>query len=1243
MKNLLFQAFYKKNIFFRSVVFLAFFSMFQSCATRHSQFGSKKPVEIKNNFERKNDIAHTFFLVGNSENSDQNECKEVMELLSNRLKKADTSSTLLFLGNKLPDGMPTANDESRDLAEKKVLAQIELSKNFKGNTVFVPGNRDWSNGVKGIVEQEKFVRTKIKDKRSFMPQNNCGIESFALNDNVAMIVINSQWFLEDWDLHPTINADCDIKTREQFFDELENKLKEFSSRTTILAMHHPLFSNGKHGGEYSLGDHIFPFEQKIPLPVVGTLINLFRKTSGLNPQDLQNKKYNAFAKRIRTLIQNQKNVVVVSAHDNSLQYIDKDQIKQIISGSASKSEAARAINDNDFSYGRNGYAVLEVLKDGASKVSFYGKDSKGAEGLLFKQQPTFSRPKPNLREYPNSFSKYKDTAVYTLKMTKKGGAYNFLWGKHYRDIYSTKIRANAATLDTLHGGLLPTVVGGTDDARILMLEDKKGNLYEMRALRKSATRFLQTELFKDQSIEEDFRETYAESLIMDFYTTSHPYTPFIVSKLADHVGINHTNPKLFYVPKQNKLALFNEDFGDELYLVEEFPMDGWKNLKSFGKPDKILTTEEVLANVRQDQKYEVDEASYIRARVFDMLVGDWDRETDQWSWGEHKENGKIIYRPIPRNRDHAFSKFDGALLPIVVNMPPLRHMRSFDKKIDNVKWFNRMAYPLDLAFVTKSDEKEWKKQTEFILKNLSDAEIDKAFELLPKEVKNATSEEIRTDLKARKKTLEKSVLKYYEDLQKTVLVVGTDKEDRFEIERTSSGTKVVVYSMKNNSEEIIHSRTYNPRQTKEIWVYGIDGNDTFEMKGSGRKNIKVRLLGGQGNDIYNIEEGKKVRLYDFASAENTVNNTGGAKKMFSDSYEINTYDYKKPDYNVFAGFPLLGFNPDDGVKIGARINYTVNGFNRFPYSQRHTIGGNYYFATSGFELLYRGVFPRQIGKWNFVIDALYTSPNFSENFFGFGNETVDTRREINLDYNRVKIRKLQATPSFQWTGEKGGSAILKASFERFEVDDTEGRFITEPGVVNADVFDYKNFANFSARYTFENYDNISNPTLGMTFTILGGYTINLKETDRKFPYAESSLGFTYKLSPTGNWMLASRVKGKAIFDDTYEFYQAATVGGDFDLRGFRNQRFSGKQSFFHSTDLRWNLGKIKNGFAPLQYGVFGGFDYGRVWLPGEDSTKWHQGYGGGIWLNGVNVITGQLSLFHSADGLRFSGGIGFGF
>jgi hypothetical protein len=30
---------------------------------------------------------------------------------------------------------------------------------------------------------------------------------------------------------------------------------------------------------------------------------------------------------------------------------------------------------------------------------------------------------------------------------------------------------------------------------------------------------------------------------------------------------------------------------------------------------------------------------------------------------------------------------------------------------------------------------------------------------------------------------------------------------------------------------------------------------------------------------------------------------------------------------------------------------------------------------------------------------------------------------------------------------------------------------------------------------------------------------------------------------------------------------------------------------------------------------------------GENSEKWHQSFGGGLWLNGLNVITARITYF----------------
>src|SRR5690606_5124997 len=264
--------------------------------------------------------------------------------------------------------------------------------------------------------------------------------------------------------------------------------------------------------------------------------------------------------------------------------------------------------------------------------------------------------------YAGSFPPTVKAAIYTPEMTSKSKFHSFLFGKHYRKYYSTPIEVPTISLEKLYGGVSPLRAGGGHQSRSLRLDDAQGREYVMRALKKSVSRFLQSVAFKDQYVENEFENTYAEGFLYDFYTTSHPYATLAVGNLADKIGVFHSNPKLFYIPKQKALGEFNADFGDELYFVEERPADSQKDLTIFGKSESIIGTDDLLANLQKDEKYAVDENEYIKARLFDMLIGDWDRHYDQWRWAEYKVGNKVIYKPIPRDRDQAFTKYDGTLL-----------------------------------------------------------------------------------------------------------------------------------------------------------------------------------------------------------------------------------------------------------------------------------------------------------------------------------------------------------------------------------------------------------------------------------------------------------------------------------------------------------------------------------------------------------------------------------------------------
>ncbi|SIT97676.1 Calcineurin-like phosphoesterase [Epilithonimonas bovis DSM 19482] len=1228
---IVYQISHMKNISLH--FFLSIFSLIAfSCAVNKADYG-KNAKDFENKSAIKDSVIHTFYLLGDAGSLDRDAAFLNMNILKDSLSKASDNSTLLFLGDNIyPAGLPKKDDKNRDLAEQKLNNQISLTSQFKGKTIFIPGNHDWySGGIKGLKREEDYITEKLGDKNTFAPRNGCPIETRKINKKLTLILIDTEWVLADWSKNPGINEKCEIKTREDFYTEFEDQLNKNQNKTIVVATHHPLITHGSHGGYYSWEKQLYPLEQKIPLPVLGTGINLIRATGGITHQDISNQSYKKMADRLKTLLGGRDNVIVVSGHDHNLQFIDHD-IKQIISGAGSKTEAAKAVGNNDFSFGKNGFATLKISNSGNAEVSFYSLAPQKSE-LLFRTTVLGNEEKKQNLKFPKHFPEFTKASVYDSVMTRKSKLYNFLWGKHYRYYYSKKIEAKNLELDTIFGGVKPSRAGGGHQTRSLRLETRAGQEYVMRALKKSGVRFLQAVAFKDQYVIDDFTGSFADSFLLDFYTTSHPYTPLAIGGMADKLGIRQTNPQLFFIPKQNTLKSYNQNFGDELYYLEEKPEETDEN------PNKVLSTDEVMTNLAKDEKNKMDEKAWAKARLFDMLIGDWDRHQDQWKFEAKKENGNVIYSPIAKDRDQAFAKYDGAITSYLMRIPDLKHMQTFDYKIKNIKWFNREPYPLDLAFTKGLTEQDWIDQALFIQQNLTENDIRNAFANLPKEVQDQASEDLISKLLIRKNDLQKYAQDYYQFLSRKVLLAGTNKKDKFVITRLPNhNTEVKIYRLKKSGEELEFSKVFSKKITKEIWIYGMSDDDVFTVAGTKNNNIKIRLFGGLDNDDYQIKNGRQIHIYDYKSKKNNFED-GGGKITLTDDYDINQYNYKRPKYSAYSNTLTTGFNPDDEVTIGFSQSFTVNNFIQNPFSSKHILKTNYFTGTKGYEVAYQGIFPRLTGHWFYQLDARMTSSHYIRNFYGIGNETVNLNKEYGNRFTNVRAQEFSFFPSINWN-KNASSFSAKLGYEVLKINRTDGRFVSLPGIVNPDVFSAKQFGNAELSYIYENYDNKANPKLGMKFDIKTGWKINLENIKRQLPYLETGLGFLHYLTNNKKLVWSSYAKAKWLLSDDYEFYQMATLGGNQDLRGFRFNRFYGKNSFYQTTDLRYDLGKFRNSFLPVGYGVFGGFDLGRVWNLGETSHKWHNAYGGGFWLSVLDVISFNTSYFRSSDGGRLVVGLG---
>ncbi len=1207
-----------------------FIVLLSACATYKPQSNISTAPESTNK-----EVLHTFFIAGGMGNMDENSNPEVQNLLKSYLEQADKNSSLLFTGDyTYADGDKKSNEE---LLKK----ELDLIKGYKGKTVFIPGKYEWSSGnTKDIEWVEDYLKdNKIEDVK-VEPNNVCPLEYKEINDDLAVIYVDSNWFDTNWDGVEYINKKCtDINTKRRFVEEFEGYIKDSRGKNLVIVMHHPLYSNGEYAGKQTF------WQSMTPLPILGTVLHEIDYLGSFSKQQMYSRRYNYLRTTVSALAQDNPRVTIVSGHEESLQYLSGGNIKQIVSGSLASASATKRSKDaitniggtlnyeGNFTYGKEGFAVLKYFTDGSSQVSFVTADDLNTFDVLDKfpeEKPAFTTP---------TFNETTKTVPVTTEENKlnKSGFYNFIWGKRYRSYFGVPVTADIAILDTLYSGLKVTQQGGGHQSFSARLADEDGKEYAMRGLEKNALKFLRYKVQGISYSEEEYKGTFAEEAVYDFFSTTHPYMQLVINPLAESVGINHANTQLYYLPKQKGFRLLGEDYGDQLYFIEERPSDEQMDYEGYnranpseaGKIVNFESTTDVLEKLNEDEKYTIDQRAYIRARIFDMLIGDWDRHQDQWRWAEYEiSEDDVRFLPIPRDRDAAFSKFDGIAIPIIkLILPDVRFWQSYSPEIKDVKWFNGEGNNLDRAFLNKYDSSVWVEEAKIIQQQMSDAVIEDAFKRLPAEVRDEASEEIKNSLKGRLKKIDEIAKRYGERMNETVVIHGTHKDDKFEITRLPEGkTQVVVKRLLSDEPNTVYfDRTFTREETNEIWIYGLNDDDKFEITGDGDREIMLRLVGGYGEDEFKVTNRKKLKVYDLPY-EKTEFPEKTPSHQFTRLYETNTFFWRNFNENNNVLLPNIGFRTDDGLYIGAKDTYTNKGFNGEDFRYKHFLSANYFFNFKAFEVEYQGIFANIIPNWNLEAGAYYTSDLFTNNFFGFGNETTYDEDAVGRNFNRSRTQQIKADVGIAYR-----TIRFKALFETFEVAETPNRFFSTANGFPKEVFENQYYVGGEASMNYSNEDTGDFPTRGLYIDAAIGYKKNVELDSINFGYASLSLGFDRKLIPSGNLVLGSTAEVKTNFGNDYFFYHAPSIGGNNGLRGYRDERFTGETYFYQTTDLKLRLKRIVTAVVPINFGVYGGFDYGRVWVENEDLDIWHTSYGGGLWFGALNVMALKVGYFVSEE------------
>ncbi len=1192
--------------------------------------------------------AYSFYIAGGFGNSSDTSNSALLEKFKEELSKASKNSSVIFTGDNI--SAETGPWEKDSLL---IDQQLQLVENFKGKTIFMPGNNEWKSYELNKMERVEDYLKEIDLKGvGVFPENGCPIEYKVINDSLDLIILDSKWFVSNWSRLEGINRKCpNITTRRRFMEELEGYINDAQGKNLVIAMHHPALDNGVYTGADTFKGHM------TPLPIVGTLRNSVMNLGAFNPEHVNSRRYKYLRIAVSALAQANDRITLVSGHEESLQLLYGGGIHQIISGSLGSKNATKpgknmitAIGgsmeyEGEYAYGERGFARLDYFDDGSSKVTFITEDDLGTE----KTFDVLSAMKNN-RNASNFLTTTEKTKTVKILQDSdfydRSGFYKFLWGDRYRSYFGQPVEAPVVNLDTLYGGLKATKEGGGHQSFSLRLEDENKKEYGMRSLRKSALKFLKFRLPGISYNEDDYRDTWAEEVISDFFTTAHPFMQLVINPLAEAIDVNHSDKELFYVPKQEGLGEYNADFGDELYYIERRPSDEQYNYKGYrrtitdnsGEVTDFESTTDMLERIKSDESYTIDEKNFIRARIFDMLIGDWDRHQDQWRWIEYdKDNGETEFMPVPRDRDNVFPRFDGAAMKFIkLIVPNTRMWQTFDGEINSVKWLNNSGSKLDKVLLTKYGPETWAEEAKIIQERITPEVIEKAFLKLPEEVRDETAEFIKKSLLERLKTLPEKALEYGQYLNRIVAISGTEKDDIFEVVRMENGnTSVTIKRLfSDEKNEVIYERVFNDKETKQIWLYGLGDDDVYKVSGEGNSKTKIKIIGGYGEDVYDIENKRKLKVFDWEHEEIDFKSKM-PRTQLSDIYKTNNFHFRYFTPNTNKVVPSLGFRNDDGLFLGASDTYTVNGLNGNPFLQKHTLKANYYFNFQATELQYSGVFGNVIPKWNFEVDGYYTSDRYAKNFFGYGNESFNDEDNLGRDYYRARLRQVKLSAGLAYYSLRG-----KVLFESFTVNENDQRLFNRNNL-RPEVFEDQNYGGLEMSGHYDSADAKDFPSKSIYIGLRMGYKTNLNFDDNRFGYASLKLGFNRRLITSGDLVFGTTAEYSSLVNakEVY-FYHAPSLGGNNGLRGFRDERFTGDSYFYQSSDLKLRLKTYVTAVSPVTVGVYGGFDYGRVWEPNDTSNIWHTSQGGGFWISSLQALTFNIGYFNSKEGNMVQAGFG---
>ena len=1211
-------------------------------------------------------VAFRVFLTGNTGDVATGS-EAVLTALGADARAAGQASAVVFLGNETAAGIPEG--AGAEAAARPVEALGRALAGYPGRVVAIPGDRDWAQGEAGVKRLEGALYQALGDSVLTPGDQAGGPRDIKLAPGLRLLAIDTAWWLRDPDQQPDGHYDGEnVRTPADVATYLEQTISDRDDDRLIVVGHHPVVSNGPYAGQRTVGQALATLGIA---PLVG-------QTVGTSGESLASERYRVMRDVLDGLFRRQDRLVYASAHDRSLQAFDvvrSETSRQtyLVSGTGGgRATAAVAGRGAASIVPKPGYQRLTYYADGSLWAETVEVDVRtGASRVAFRHEISDSNnelvdpdiPETTASELPRGLG---GTVVvptdvnFTTGPFRNSGFQRTVWGAGYRDVWATPVAMPVLDLGAEAGGLVPLYQSGGNQTTGLRLQGADGREYGLRLVEKGGT----------GQIPEELRDGVAGSVVLDLRSAQTPFGALVAYPLSRAAGVLIARPRLVYVPDDPRLGRYRERFAGRAALLEVRADNDMRGVEGFDGVSDVISGGKLLEELRGDQDHRVDQRAFLRARMIDMMVADWDRHEDQWRWaayepgdldptltGDAATRGKV-YRPVAKDHDFAFYGI-GGIAPFFLRNFVDERLQSFGEDFGSVRGLTDNGFQQDRRFFNTLTRADMEDVARGLQADLSDADIDAAVRVLPPEIYAQVGVSWTAGLRARRDKLVELADDLYDLHRHIVDVIGSDEREHFTATREADGRlSVVVRSAKDGHEDdVLYSRTFLPDETDEVRFYGFGGRDLFEIVGDGPQTISVRVIGGGGGDRLEAPAGD-VAVYDTEDGLEIGAHGRQVEDRRTDDAGVNRYDSYEAVLRRTTAFPLVAYNPTDGIVVGAQVTKQIPGFRIHPIAATHTVGATVAPTSGGLAAFYTGRMQEAIGTVDLDVDALAATPRFVRNFYGLGNGTA----ELNDDRERVDIARIQLDAGFGNDVGQGLRFVAGPSLRYADVSRKDTTLITPVDVLaqtQPDIYDPQFHAGAFARLSLSTAYGGAVPVQGVRLAATGAYRAGVTGAAKGYGSVGGEASAYVPILYAQKLTLALRAGADHRFGD-FPFFDAATIGGPQSVRGYRRDRFSGRTAAYAGAELRTNLFRLNTYALPLTVGALAFTDAGRVWIDGDlaqycppgqicgsagilDSSTIHVGYGGGLFFNALDRAVLTFTVGHSSDSTLITFGTGFAF